>query len=79
MAEHLHAFNVIDEFNREGLRIEGDTSLPAGRIQPLDELMEVRGTPLSSCLDNSPEFIAKPRTRKRTQAVARTTLERESN
>ncbi len=52
-------FNVIDEFNREGLRIEVDTSLPAARvIRALNELVEVRGAPLSIRLDNGREFIA---------------------
>lgn len=45
--------------NQEGLRIEIDTSLPAARvIRALKELVEVRGAPLSICLDNGPEFIA---------------------
>jgi putative transposase len=56
----FRTFNVIDEFNREGLRIEIDTSLPAARvIRALNELVEVRGAPLSIRLDNGPEFIAK--------------------
>jgi putative transposase len=51
--------NVIDEFNREALRIEIGTSLPAARvIRALNELVEVRGAPLSIRLDNGPEFIA---------------------
>lgn len=55
----FRTFNVIDEYNREGLRIEIDTSLPAARvICALDELVEVRGAPLSIRLDNGPEFIA---------------------
>lgn len=55
----FRTFNVIDEFNREGLRIEIDTSLPAVRvIRALNELVEVRGAPLSIRLDNGPEFIA---------------------
>ena len=55
----FRTFNVIDEFNREGLRIEVDTSLPAARvIRALNELVEVRGAPLSIRLDNGPEFIA---------------------
>lgn len=50
---------MIDEYNREGLRIEIDTSLPAARvIRALDELVEVRSAPLSIRLDNGPEFIA---------------------
>lgn len=49
----FRTFNVIDEFNREGLRIEVDTSLPAARIiRALNELVEVRGAPLSIRLDN---------------------------
>ena len=55
----FRTFNVIDEYNREGLRIEIDTSLPAARvIRALNELVEVRGAPLSIRLDNGPEFIA---------------------
>ena len=55
----FRTFNVIDEFNREGLRIEVDTSLPALRvIRALSELVEVRGAPLTIRLDNGPEFIA---------------------
>jgi putative transposase len=49
----FRTFNVIDEFNREALRIEVDTSLPAARvIRALNELVEVRGAPLSIRLDN---------------------------
>jgi putative transposase len=55
----FRTFNVIDEFNREALRIEVDTSLPAVRvIRALNELVELRGAPLSIRLDNGPEFIA---------------------
>jgi putative transposase len=43
----FRTFNVIDEFNREALRIEIDTSLPAARvIRALNELVEIRGAPL---------------------------------
>lgn len=49
----FRTFNVIDEFNREGLRIEVDTSLPTARvIRALNERVEVRGAPLSIRLDN---------------------------
>ena len=55
----FRTFNVIDEYNREGLRIEIDTSLPAAQvIRALDELVEVRGAPLSIRLDNGPELTA---------------------
>jgi putative transposase len=55
----FRTFNVIYEFNREGLRIEVDTSLPVARvIRALNELVEVRGAPLPIRLDNGSEFIA---------------------
>ena len=39
-------FNVIDDFNREGLAIEVDFSLPAQRvIRALDQVIEWRGKP----------------------------------
>lgn len=56
----FRTFNVIDDFNRESLRIEIDTSLPAARvIRALDELIEVRGKPGRLRLDNGPELISK--------------------
>lgn len=55
----FRTFNVIDDFNREGLRIEIDTSLPGPRVvRALDELAEVRGVPGRLRLDNGPEFIS---------------------
>lgn len=55
----FRTFNVIDEFNRECLRIEIDTSLHAVRVvRALEELAEVREVPQSIRLDNGPEFIA---------------------
>ena len=53
LGRRFRTFNVIDEFNREGLHIEVDTSLPAARV-----ILEVRGAPLAIRLDNGPEFIA---------------------
>ena len=42
----FRTFNVIDDFNREALRIEIDTNLPAARIvRGLDELVQIRGRP----------------------------------
>ena len=39
-------FNVIDDFNREGLAIEVDFSLPASRVvRALDQIIERRGQP----------------------------------
>lgn len=51
--------NVIDDFNRQVLRIETDTSLPALRvIRVLEQLEESRGLPEMIRVDNGPEFIS---------------------
>lgn len=53
-------FNVIDDFNREGLGIEIDFSLPAERvIRTLNQIIEWRGKPKSIRCDNGPEYISK--------------------
>ncbi|SBV36168.1 hypothetical protein STPYR_11098 [uncultured Stenotrophomonas sp.] len=45
----FRTFNVNDDFNRESLRIEIDTSLPSARvIRVLDELVELRAPPASA-------------------------------
>ena len=42
----FRTFNVLDDFNREALGIEIDTSLPAARVvRALDQLVEIRGKP----------------------------------
>ena len=54
----IRLFNVIDEFNREGLAIEVDHSLPAARvIRALDRVLAWRGTPTAIRCDNGPEYI----------------------
>ena len=51
--------NVLDDFNREGLGIEVDLSLPAERvIRSLDRIMEWRGQPGSIRVDNGPEYVS---------------------
>lgn len=51
--------NIIDDFNRESLAIEIDTSLPARRlIGILQKLIEERGIPANIRCDNGPEFIS---------------------
>ena len=51
--------NVLDDFNREGLGIEVDFSLPAERvIRSLDRIIEWRGQPGTIRVDNSPEYIS---------------------
>lgn len=55
----FRTLNVIDDFNREGLAIEVDTSLPALRvIRVLDQIALWRGYPQRIRVDNGPEFIA---------------------
>lgn len=55
----FRTFNVIDDFNREGLNITLDTSLNSLRvIRELDKLIEWRGKPERIRVDNGPEFIA---------------------
>ncbi|MDB5203274.1 MAG: Mobile element protein, partial [Ferruginibacter sp.] len=51
--------NIIDDFNRESLAIEVDTSLPSLRvIRTLDRLASQRGKPANIRCDNGPEFIS---------------------
>jgi putative transposase len=50
---------VIDDFNREGLAIEVDFSLPASRVvRALDQVIEWRGQPKRIRCDNGPEYIS---------------------
>lgn len=51
--------NVIDDYNRQVLAIEADTSLPVLRlIRVLERLKEVHGLPQMIRVDNGPEFIS---------------------
>ena len=51
--------NIMDEFNRELIEFELNTSLPAIKvIQALQRAIEVRGKPHSIRVDNGPEFIS---------------------
>lgn len=51
--------NIIDDFNRESLAIEVDTSLPALRvIRVLNRLILQRGKPANLRTDNGPEFLS---------------------
>lgn len=51
--------NVIDEFNREALRIEVDFSLPAERlIRELEQIISWRGKPEVIRCDNGPENVS---------------------
>jgi putative transposase len=55
----FRTFNVIDDFNREALAIEIDTSLPSGRVvRVLETIAAWRGYPQRLRLDNGPELIS---------------------
>lgn len=55
----IRTFNVIDDYNREGLVIDVDFSLPSERIiRSLERVIEWRGKPLSLRCDNGPEYIS---------------------
>lgn len=56
----FRTLNIIDDFNREALWIEADTSLPAQRVtRTLDMLASWRGYPKQVRVDNGPELISK--------------------
>lgn len=56
----FRTFNVLDDYNREGLGIEVDFSLPGARIvRALERIIEWRGKPLAIRCDNGPEHIGK--------------------
>lgn len=51
--------NILDDFNRESLAIEVDTSLPSLRvIRVLEKMISERGCPANIRCDNGPEFIS---------------------
>ncbi len=55
----FRTFNVLDDFNREGLGIEVDLSLPSERVKrSLEQIIEWRGKPRVIRCDNGPEYIS---------------------
>jgi len=55
----IRTLNVLDDFNREGLGIEVDFSLPAERVvRSLNRIIEWRGKPQIIRVDNGPEYIS---------------------
>lgn len=55
----MRTFNVIDDFNREGLAIDPDLSIPTARvIRSLENIIEWRGKPDAIRCDNGPEYIS---------------------
>lgn len=57
--QRFRTFNVLDDFSREVLAVEVDTSLPAARvIRVLDRIAAWRGYPAKMRMDNGPEFVS---------------------
>ena len=55
----FRVFTLIDDFNRECLALEVDSSLAAERVvRILDRVLEARGKPEKIRMDNGPEFIS---------------------
>jgi putative transposase len=55
----IRTLNVLDDFNREGLCIEVDFSLPAERVvRSLNQIIEWRGQPQAIRVDSGPEYIS---------------------
>ena len=55
----FRTLNVIDDYSRESLAIEIDSSLPSKRIiRVLDRIAAYRGYPKALRQDNGPEFIS---------------------
>jgi len=53
----FRSLNIVDDFNRECLAAEVDTSLPGARVvRVLEQLGERRGLPQVLVTDNGPEF-----------------------
>ena len=55
----IRTLNIIDDYNREALWIEVDTSLPAERVvRVLKNLLLWRAAPKQIRTDNGPELIS---------------------
>ena len=55
----IRTLNILDDYNREALGIEADTSLPAERVvRVLEDLLLWRATPTQIRMDNGPELIS---------------------
>ena len=53
----FRSLNTVDDYNRECLAAEVDTSLPGARVvRMLERLRECRGLPQILVIDNGPEF-----------------------
>jgi len=53
----IRFLNLVDDYSRECLQIEADTSLPGARVvRVLEQLRRERGCPRQLVIDNGPEF-----------------------
>lgn len=53
----FRSLNIVDDYNRECLAAEVDTSIPGARVvRVLERLRELRGLPEVLVMDNGPEF-----------------------
>lgn len=56
----LRCLNIVDDFTKECVAIEVDTSLPGPRVAAvLERLGAVHGLPRTVTVDNGPEFAGK--------------------
>jgi len=57
--QRFRLLNIMDDYNREMLSVEVDTSIPTLRLlRVLERLKESRGIPEMIRVDNGPEFIS---------------------
>ncbi len=55
----FRTLNILDDFNRKGLAIEVDFSLPSERVvRTLNWLIQWRGKPDAIRVDNGPEYVS---------------------
>ena len=58
--QRLRMLNIVDDFTRECVAIEVDTSISGERVtRVLDKVIEQFGKPMSLLMDNGPEFTCK--------------------
>ena len=56
--QSFRLFNVIGDFNREGLEVGADFSLPSERvIRSLEQIVEWRDKPITIHCDYGPEYV----------------------
>jgi putative transposase len=54
----FRTFNLVDDFNREEIHIEVDTSITSARlVRVFERLQQERGLPQALRTDNGPEFL----------------------